>query len=77
MSEQKEMYTATDSVYREQMNKILDIDREIKELNRDKHNILAEAQKKGCNPKILKQMVRITKMRHSDQAALQDALDMA
>lgn len=77
MSEQKEMYTATDSVYREQMNKILDIDREIKELNRDKHNILADAQTKGCNPKILKQMVRITKMRQSDQDALQDALDMA
>lgn len=77
MSEQKEMYTATDSIYREQMKKILDIDREIKELNHDKRNILAEAQKKGCNPKILKQMVRITKMRQSDQDALQDALDMA
>lgn len=77
MSEQKEIYNATESVYREQMNKILDIDREIKELNRDKHNVLVGAQAKGCNPKILKQMVRIAKMRQSDQDALQDALDMA
>lgn len=76
MTEQKNNYTATESVYKENLNKILSVDAEIKELNADKRNIILNAEKDGCNPKILRQMVRLSKMQQADQAALADALEI-
>lgn len=77
MSESKKIYTATDAVYREKLANVLDIENEIAELSARKRDTIKSAEKDGCNPKILKQLVRVAKMTQSDREILQDALDVA
>ena len=50
---------------------------EIAELNARTRDTIKSAEKDGCNPKILKQLVRVAKMTQSDREILQDALDVA
>lgn len=77
MTEQKNTYTATDAVYREWLAKVLEVEDEVKELNQTKRDLIKTAETKGCNPKILRQLVRITKMQQADKDSLQDALELA
>lgn len=77
MTEQKKNYTATDSTYRKFLAEILTVEDEKKELNLQRKEIIERAEKEGCNPKILRQKVRIVKMCPADQDALRDALGLA
>lgn len=77
MTEQKKIYTANDLVYHKFLEEILTVEQEVKELNQQKKEIIARAEKEGCNPRILRQKVRISKMRQPDQDALRDALELA
>lgn len=76
MSESKKIYTATDAVYREELQKVLDVENEISALNQSKREIIKYSESKGCNPKILRQLIRVAKMKKADRETLQDALDM-
>ena len=77
MTDQKKFYTATDTIYKEYLSRMLNVENEIKELKLNKKEIISEGATKGCNPKILRQMERLAKMNQDEQQALQDALEMA
>lgn len=69
-------WTATESVYREHATKIHNVKSEIKVLKGDIKQIMNDAVKAGCNPRVLKALIKLDDMRDAEKDALQDALEI-
>lgn len=76
MAKKENIYSAEPKTYHKYRDQILDVKREIKELNNDIRNIKNEALVNGCDPRILNNMVRISLMKMAEKDALESALEM-
>lgn len=75
-TQQMTEWTGTEKDYRKFADKVHNVKSEIKDLNKDIKQIMHDAIKAGCNPRVLKAVIKLDEMHEAEKDALQDALEI-